>query len=727
MIDTDSWPSAKNVCIIGAGTMGSGIAAHLANLGFNVSLLDLTRESVQAGFERAKTARPPHFYIPERAAEVKLGAIRENMSWIEEADWVCEAIVERVTAKKDLFAQIASLIRPNAMISTNTSGLQISLLAEGMPPDLRSRFVGTHFFNPPRYLKLLELIPTDHTDPGVIEAMTAFFGGRVARRVVVAKDTPGFIANRFGMWSMFQAAHVAEQLHLTVEQVDTITGPFIGRPRSGSFRLNDIVGLDIMADIAANLQERCPNDPHILMFESPRSMQHLMGRGWIGDKAGMGYYRREGRELLALDLQTLAYRNKVDVDIPSIQELSKLPLGERLKAALDLRDEAGEFLRGHLIPILRYADYLKEEISHSVLDFDRVMMWGFGWEMGPFAMIDAIGHERLEIHEDKSFYSGATMLGFKNKYIHLPTEPEYATLDSFPVIREEETYRVREMGDGVTALSIKTKMGTISPLLNDEITQLLSGKYDLFVLTSEGRSFSAGFDLSWFDKAIEAGNFEGVEAELKRLQRLSEMFERKRCVAAVFGHCLGAGLEIALGCGTIAAHPETNIGFPEAKVGLIPGGRGSVLMRLYNQFSAKRLSEVAVNLMEGAVSTCADAARGLGYLRPTDVTVYHPDKLFTEAKKLVLTAKPWARPAFQRPEGPITGMIDRAQDEAVKRQGLSDYDRSIGETVKAVFSKTASYDEALDMERREFVDLSRRALTHARIRHMLENGKPLRN
>lgn len=727
MIDTSGWPSAKNVCVIGAGTMGCGIAAHLANVGFQVTLLDLTRESVTAGFDRAKGARPPHFYVSEKASDIRLGSIQENLGWVADADWVCEAIVERMDAKKALFAQIEPLIRADAMVSTNTSGLQISLLADGMSPDLKARFLGTHFFNPPRYLKLLELIPTADTAPEVVKAMTAFLEDRVARRVVLAKDTPGFIANRFGMWSMFQAVHAAERLHLTVEQVDAITGPFIGRPKSGSFRLNDIVGLDIMVDIASNLVARCPDDPNMDNFRSPRSIQHLIGRGWIGDKAGQGYYRREGKELLALDLQNLAYRNKADVDFSSLQQMATMPLGERLKAALELRDETGEFLRNHLIPTLRYANYLKEEISHNVLDFDRVMMWGFGWEMGPFGMIDAIGAERLQIDAPKPFYADGKVIDFKGKYHARPSEPQFAVLTDFPIVKEAKTYNLRDMGDGITALCLKTKMGTITPEALDEITELLSGSFDRFVFSSEARSFSAGFDLSFFSRAIDAGDFPSIELELAKLQRLSEMFERKRCVAAVFGHCLGAGLELALGTTVIAAHAETSIGFPEAKVGLIPGGRGTVLMRLYNQHSARRLAEVAVSLMEGAVATNPDAARMLGYLRPTDVSVYHSDRLFTEAKRLVQLTQPWTRPAFQRPDGPIAGMIDRAQEEATKRLALTDHDNVIGDKIKAVFAKSQGYDDALDLERREFVDLCGRALTHTRIRHMLETNRTVRN
>lgn len=735
MTVTSGWYSANNVCVIGAGTMGSGIAAHLANLGFQVSLLDLTKESAVAGFERAKAARPPHFYVPERSNEVRLGSIQDSQHWIREADWVCEAIIEKIDAKKALFEMIEPLLRMDAMISTNTSGLQIALLAEGRSPGFQERFVGTHFFNPPRYLKLLELIPTPATNPEAVKAMTAFLEDRVARRVVVAKDTPGFIANRFGMWSMFQAIHVAEHLRLSVEQVDAITGPFIGRPRSGSFRLNDIVGLDIMVDIAANLVARCPDDPHMGNFERPRSIQHLLGRGWIGDKAGQGYYRREGREMLALDLQNLAYRNKIDVDIASIQALAKLPLAARLSAALELKDEAGEFLRAHLIPTLKYAEYLREEISHNVLDFDRVMMWGFGWEMGPFAMIDALGPmvaraprpQESDSSPAPAFYDKNTLLTHEGKYVKMPDEPQYALLTAFPVVKQAATYVLRDMGDGVTAIGITTKMGVINPQLVDELTELVSTPFDHFVLASEAKSFSAGFDLTFFSSAIERADYLGIGVELAKLQKLSEMLERKKCAAAVFGHCLGAGLELALGCTTIVANAETSIGFPESKVGLMPGGRGTVLMRLYNQHSARRLAEVAVSLMEGTVASNPDAARALGYLRPTDVTVYHPDRLYTEAKRQVQLAQPWTRPAFQRPEGPITGMIDRAQDEAVKRQGFSEYDRTIGEKIKAVFAKTQSYDDALELERREFVDLCNKALTHARIRHMLETGKPLRN
>jgi 3-hydroxyacyl-CoA dehydrogenase len=722
-----SWQSAQRVCVIGAGTMGAGIAAHLSNIGFQVSLLDLSRESATEGLARAKAAKPPHFYVPERAAAIELGGIRDGADFIAQADWVCEAIVEKLDLKRALFAEIEPMVREDAMVSTNTSGLQISLLTEGLSESFRRRFLGTHFFNPPRYLKLLELIPTDDTDPEAVRAMAEFLENRAARRVVVAKDTPGFIANRYGMWAMFHAIHAAERLHLTIEQVDAITGPFLGRPRSGSFRLNDIVGLDIMKDIAANLVDRCPNDPHIGNFNTPKSMDALIARGWIGEKVRQGYYRKEGKELLALNLQTYAYNQRIEPSLPTLDELGKLPLGDRIGAALERRDEVGEFLRGHLIPVLRYADYLKAEVSHSIEDFDRVMMWGFGWQMGPFEMIDAIGANKLGMNTGP-YYQEGKQKAFDGTYVNVKSQPEYATLADFPRVGGAETYNVYDLGDGINAVALKTKMGVISPKVVKELTDYLSGEpKQPFVFTSEAKSFSVGFDLNFFSGAIERGAFEEIDQALIELQQLGELFEKFECVSAVFGHCLGGGMELALSCTRVVASAEANIGLPEARVGLIPGGRGTTLMRIYNQFSAKRLSEVASAMVEGAISNSADHARSLGYLRQSDVTVYHPDRLLMDAKRVAMTAGVTNRPYWHTPEGPLGGMIDREIEQG-RQQGLfTTYDKVIGEKVRSVFARGQSYEDALRLERAEFVDLCKRALSQARIRHMVETNKPLRN
>jgi len=720
--------TARKVCVIGAGTMGSGIAAHLANLGFDVTLLDANHVSVADAFDRAKAARPPHFYTPETANRIRLGGTAENLAWVSEAEWVCEAIVERPDVKRALYNAIEPLLQPDAMITTNTSGLEISMLSAGMSESFRRRFLGTHFFNPPRYLKLLELIPTPETDPGLVESMARFLGDAVARRVILAKDTPGFIANRYGMWCMFHAIHVAEKLGLTIEEVDAITGAFIGRPKSGSFRLNDIVGLDVMRDIAVNLVERCPHDPHLSVFEMPNSFVHLLAKGSIGDKSGQGYYRREGKELLVLDLGTQAYRYKRDVKLVSLERLLALPLPERLATALALRDEVGEYLRGYLIPALRYADYLKEEISHSVLDFDRVMEWGFGWEMGPFSTIDAVGRSAIGLPAGPKFYDQGRQMSFGGAYVSIPVEPEFATLKDFPVIGSGENYNLRDLGDGVTAVSLTTKMGVISPALVDELTELLRhDSLSRLVFTSEARSFSAGFDLKFFAEAIQLQKWDAIDHALARLQGLGELLEKKNCVAAVYGHCLGAGLELALSCSVIAASPETQVGLPESRVGLIPGGRGATLARLNNQHTAKRLAELALTLTRGEIGGTADHARVLGYLRPTDITVYHPDRLLTQAKQLALNVGASQRQAWLATSGPVGGMIDRDLESGVSKGEFTDYDASIGQKLKQILARSTSYADSLTKERAEFIDLCQRPQTLARIKHMLDTNKPLRN
>lgn len=708
--------------------MGSGIAAHLANIGFDVTLLDLTNESVNEAFDRAKSARPPHFYVHETASRIRLGSIQEDLAWVSEADWVCEAVVEKMDVKRGLFEQVEPLLRNDAMISTNTSGLQIGLLSHGRSESFRKRFIGTHFFNPPRYLKLLELIPTEETDPEAIKGYVDFLENRCARRVVVAKDTPGFIANRFGMWSMFHAIHSAERLNLSVEQVDAICGPFLGRPKSGAFRLADIVGLDIMQDIANNLLTRCANDPYVDALNTPRSMATLAERGFIGGKAGSGYYKREGKELLVLDLGTLVYRQPYEVAIPSLQELKKLPLGERLAKALDTRDEAGEYLRVHLLPVLSYADYLKEEISHSVRDFDDVMKWGFGWEMGPFEMIDAIGPKTLGLGSE-AFYRDGHQRTFSGAYEAISTKPEYASIIDFPILESKPCFNVRDLGDGVKAISLTTKMGTINPTVVGDLQDMLdSGSLGRFVLTTEGPHFSAGFDLQFFQQAISDGDMDRIDQALIALQRLSISLGKHRSVAAIFGYALGAGAELALGCSRICAHAETNIGLPEARVGLLPGGGGTAMMALRSQKGgAKSAVEACVAIATGFVSANAEDARGVGLLRGVDQTVFHPDRLIFEAKKAAMAVEPGEEPQWAVPAGPIGGMVDRELEALAAKGEFSAHDSLIATQIKHVFTKPTSFQGALDEERMGFLTLCRTGLSAARIRHMLETGKPLRN
>lgn len=716
----------RNVCVIGAGTMGGGIAAHLANLGFDVLLLDLTADSVRAGLDRAAKGRPPHFLSPDTAGRIRLGSIEDDLPKIAEADWVCEAVVEKLDVKRALFALVEPHLRPDAMISTNTSGLQIGLLAEGRSDSFRRRLMGTHFFNPPRYLKLLELIPTHETAQAEIDRMSAFLEDAVGRRVVVAKDTPGFIANRYGMWAMIHAVHTTEKLRLTIEQVDAITGPFLGRPRSASFRLNDIVGLDIMADIADNIYRRCPEDPQREHLKLPASLAALRQRGSIGEKAGMGYYRREGKSVFTLDLNTMAYRERLEPDLPILQEHAKKPLGERVRLALEAKDEAGEYLREHLVPVLHYATEIAQGVSHSYEDFDRVMKWGFGWEMGPFEMIDAIGPAALGLSERRHYHTDQ-VLSFAGDWIPAKNEPHYRSITDYALVDRHDGFNVRDLGDGVTALALTTKMGTLDPGLVGRLSGWLANYQGPLVLASEARAFSAGFNLQYFLDVAADGRWDELDDNLKALQQLSFRLSASRTVAAVHGYCLGGGFEVAIACPVVIAHQEAQLGLPEARVGLLPAGAGTTRIRLRYQGSAQELSKMALRLTEGQTPPNAAEAKRLGLLRPTDVVATHPDRLIADAKALALEAEPAALPEWKTVEGPLSGMIDRLQQEAKAKGELTDYDETIGDKIKAIFTKSTSTEDALRREREEFAELLRKAPSQARVRHMLETGKPLRN
>ena len=720
--------NGNKVCVIGAGTMGCGIAAHLANLGFSVSLLDVSDESARAGLDRAKSAKPPHFFIRQSSDLIRVGSIDKNLDWAAEADWVCEAIIEKLDAKRALFEKLESVLAPDSLISTNTSGLELQLLLEGRSPEFQSRFFGTHFFNPPRYLKLLELIDTPYSDPELLIAVTEFMEKRVGKRVVRAKDTPGFIANRFGMWSMYHAIHVTEKLQLSIELVDEITGPFLGRPKSASFRLNDMVGLDVMEDIASNQMTRCQHDPFISSLATPRSLQHLRSVGHFGTKVGKGYYDRVGNEFVVFDMQTNAYRPQFKEEHKTISENGKKPLGERIRNALAAKDEVGEFLRMYLIPTLRYADYLKNEISYSINDFDNVMKWGFGWEKGPFEIADAIGAE-AQLLAPKQFYVNGTQLRVdESGFDPIPLQPEYRSLAEYPVSSEHGLLLLRDIGEGVRSIEVKTKMGVISPEAVEDFHSFLDeNPAGPFVFATSGRSFSVGFDLNFFIEAIEKSNWQSIEHALLRLHSLGMRLAETPIVAALHGYALGGGFELAMNCQKIVALADAQIGLPESRVGLIPGGRGVVNMRLRSQAFPNVAKDAALNLTDGTLFPNAVEARVHGYLTDDDEIVVHPDLLITKAREAALKVTPRASISFKLLAPHVNGMIEEEISARVKAGTLTSYDEFIGSQLRFIFAKSTSNDDLVRLEIERFLLLCQRPETKARIAHMLEFGKPLRN
>ena len=654
--------------------------------------------------------------------------MENNLAWVSEADWVCEAIVEKLDIKKSLFEKLEPLIAHDALISTNTSGLEIGLLLEGRSESFKGRFVGTHFFNPPRYLKLLELIDTPVTDASLLPSIIEFLEKRVAKRVVRAKDTPGFIANRFGMWSMYQAIHVTEKLRLSIELVDQITGPFIGRPKSASFRLNDMVGLDIMADIAENQLHRCPNDPYIGSLFEPRSITHLRSVGHYGNKSGKGYYERVGKEFLVFDMQTDAYRPPFLGEYPTITNNAKKPLGERIRIALEAKDEVGEFLRLYLLPTLRYADYLKAEISYSVSDFDHVMQWGFGWEIGPFEMIDAIGSE-LVLGTKKQFYNGNEQLSVDETHVELkPVQPEYHALADYHVVGEQGLLRFRDLGDGVTSIELTTKMGVVTPQAVEDFHGFLDkGRTGPFVFANPGRAFSVGFDLNFFLLAIDRHDWSAIDNSLQRLQTLGTKLGEAPVVAAIHGYTLGGGLELAMSCQKVVAAADANIGLPESKVGLLPGGGGVTLLRMRSQQSPQMAKDAIVNLTDGFVATNAVEAKIHNYLADGDEICFHPDLLITQAKAAALRVQPRPTVEFKSMAPFVNGLIEEATTSKLKDGSLTAYDEFLSSQLRYIFTKSASVADAERLERERFILLCQRPETRARIAHMLEYGKPIKN
>lgn len=728
----DSWLNIQRVAVMGAGTMGSGIAAHLANLGFDVLLFDLTRDLAAEGLERAKSARPPHFYTPGCAERITAASIEDDLELVRHVEWVCEAVVEKADVKRALYERLEEVLPPTALISTNTSGLEIGMLAEGRSESFRSRFIGTHFFNPPRYLKLIELIPTPDSVE-VVEVVKRFLEDRVGRRVVRALDTPGFIANRYGMWCLFHAIHTAERLGFSIPVTDAITGPLIGRPKTATFRLADLIGLDIMADIASHIRERCPDDPRRDVLELPSSVQKLLERGWLGNKAGQGYYKREGNEFLHLHFRTFEYGPAEPVLLPGIEELMSLPLVERLQAALQTRGEVGEYVRLHVPAVLQYAMEVGKAISLGVADFDNVMKWGFGWDQGPFELADGIGYDVLEPHMSASplkavgkFYMDSRAWDFRSDaHEQLARDERTMTAEDIPVTQSGNGFNVRRFADGHFVFQFRTKLNALDPSLLEGLSRHIESHPGARVtLLGDSRAFSAGFNLRLLLDAAEQGRFEEVRGWIAQLQGVAKVLQSAPSVAAVEGYCLGGGLELALRCSRAIFHPEALIGLPEALVGLVPAGGGTALLRMMTQGDAKRMAKAAMTIALG-VKVGAAAAVGTPYHRETDVLLVNPDFMVYSAVNLAPT--PVGAFNWQPAPAPLGGIIESEIEAARSKGDLTEYGAYIAEQVKHIFTKPASEEEALEMEAEAFLRLLGNALTQNRIKHMIETGKPLSN
>ena len=797
----------ERVAVLGAGVMGSAIAAHLANAGIPSFLLDivppelseedgrkgLTRESpsfrnrlAARGLETALKASPPSFFSPKDARLITIGNIEDHLGWLSQADWIVEAVAERPEIKQALFAKVEAHRRPGSFVSSNTSGIPILALAEGRSQEFRQHFLGTHFFNPPRYMKLLELIPGPETLPEVMQAMAEFGERTMGKGIVFAKDTPNFIANRIGTFGLFTVMRIMIEGDYSVEEVDRLTGPVIGRPKTATLRTADLVGLDTVAHIASNIAQGLSDDAERSAYAVPPFLQELVKRGWLGEKTGQGFYKRvrgsEGTEILALDYKSMEYQPQRKVSIPSLDATQGIEeAAERLRALAYADDRAGRFVWQALRDTLLYAARCVPEIADDIVSVDRAMRWGFGWELGPFEIWDALGVERasnrieregkvlpslvtrLLRSGDTSFYrrEAGRLYGFDlatSKKVEIQERPEIILL---PALRERERVVARnagasliDLGDGVACLEFHSKSNTIGPdivQMTRTSLELCAERFDALVIGNQGRHFCVGANLMALLFEAQDENWDEIDLMVRAFQdavMAVKLFE-KPVVAAPFAMTLGGGCEICLHAAKIRAAAETYIGLPEVGVGLIPAGGGCKEMLLRSMEGIP--AEVEVDLLPffrhafetiafGKVSTSAKDAQRLGYLRPTDRFAMNQDRLLYEAKQvaLAMVAEGYAA---SRPRDDIKVLGERAiataetQRYNLKSGGyISDHDDLIAGKLANVLAggkvtpgTVVTEQYLLNLEREAFLSLCGERKSQERMQHMLATGKPLRN
>ena len=762
-----------SVAVLGAGVMGAQIAAHAANAGLSVLLLDLDAGTARAGLRRARGLKPDPFFTPETARRIATGGFDADLPHIGGCDWIVEAVVERLDVKQELLARVEPHRAERAVVSSNTSGIPIGSLAAGRGAAFRRRWLGTHFFNPPRYLPLLEIVPAADTDPAVVDAMVRFGERTLGKGVVVAKDTPNFIANRIGMFGVLR---VLEQLaggaH-TIEEIDAMTGPAVGRPRSATFRTLDLAGLDVLAQVAANLAERLEDAEERASFALPPLVAGMVERGWLGSKADGGFYRKretgDGSEILTLDPRTMDYRPRRSPRLPALDAAAAIgDPAERIRTLFEDRGRVGEFLRATLAPTLVYAAEAAPAIAHSIDDVDRAMRWGFGWELGPFELWDAVGIDAVlraagrpdppALVRDlrRSAPAPAAAVRFRPGAVP-PRAPDLQLLrrakEERPPVRRNAGASLVDLGDGVLGLEFHSKMNAIG---GDTVAMMqagveeAAGNFEALVVGNDAPAFSAGANLMLLLLAAREEDWDEIDLLVRTFQAavLGLRYAAVPVVAAPAGLALGGGCEIVLHADRVQAAAETYLGQVEVGAGLIPAGCGT--KELLARFMARAPAGAADPLPYvrqafelvglGKVSTSAADARRLGLLRDTDAVTMNRERLLADAKAAALgLARAGYQPPAPRGDVPVGGAgvraaLDLGVHLAWRAGRISDYDAHVGRTLARVLAggdlpHAAAVPEQrlLDLEREAFLSLCGEPRTQERIAHLLKTGKPLRN
>ncbi|RRA98587.1 3-hydroxyacyl-CoA dehydrogenase/enoyl-CoA hydratase family protein [Larkinella rosea] len=808
---SEGWiPAAKNrsirrVAVLGSGIMGSRIAAHFANIGVEVLLMDmvpnaltpaeeakgLTLEKpavrnriVNDAFQNLLKASPAALYSPKFAQRITLGNFDDNLKEIGKHDWVIEVVVERLDIKKSLYERVEQYRKPGTLITSNTSGIPMHLLTEGRSEDFRRNFCGTHFFNPPRYLRLLEIIPGPDTDPAIIDFLMKYGDLYLGKTTVLCKDTPAFIANRLGIYAMIQTIRVAEEMGLTVEEVDKLTGPVVGRPKSGTFRLSDVVGLDTTANVAGNLLNVLTNDESKDTFQLPPVMQKLMENRWLGDKTGQGFYKKIKDEkgqsvILALDPKTFEYKPSEKVKFATLESTKSInDLKKRFSVLLAGQDKAGEFYRKTFADLFRYASLRIPEISDELYRIDAAITAGFGWQLGLFETWDAIGVRKgIELIESQGpkpaqwvydmleagFESFYKVEGGIRKYYDIPTKSykaipgteQFILLESLSnnIVWKNAGSALYDLGDGILNLEFRSKMNTMGAEVIEGIQKAISlAEKDfrgLVIGNESSEAYTAGANLATlFMFAIEQ-EFDEINLMIAQFQQtmMRARYSSIPVVGAPHSLALGGGCELNLHVDRVVAHSELYMGLVEVGVGLIPAGGGTKEMAarasdLYQTGDPELniLQSIFMNIATAKVSTSAQEAREMNYLLPSAQVVLNRNRLIAEAKQVAieLAENGYTQP---KPRNDIkvqgkTGIALFKAGITAMRMGryISDHDQKIAEKLAYVICggdlstpQTVSEQYLIDLEREAFLSLTGEKKTLERLQGLLNGGKPPRN
>ena len=791
----------KKVAVIGSGIMGSGIACHFANIGVEVLLLDilprelteveskkgLTLESkmvrnriVNEHLANALKSKPSPIYHSKFAQRITTGNTTDDLEKIATADWIIEVVVERLDIKKSVFEQIEKYRKPGTLITSNTSGIPIHFMSEGRSDDFQKHFCGTHFFNPARYLKLFEIIPGPQTIPEVIDFLTGYGEKFLGKTSVVAKDTPAFIGNRIGIYSIQSLFHLVNEMDLTVEEVDKLTGPVIGRPKSATFRTVDVVGLDTLVHVANGIFENCPNDEAHDLFQMPAFITKMSENNWLGSKTNQGFYKKVDKDILTLDLKTLEYRPAKKASFATL-ELTKTidkPIN-RFKILVKGTDKAGAFYRKSFAGLFAYVSNRIPEIADEIYKIDDAMKAGFGWENGPFEIWDAIGITKgIEMMKaegqtpadwviemlasgNSSFYTvkeGTTY--FYN--LSSKAQTKVPGQDAFIILNNiRETKKVwsnsgaiiQNLGNGILNLEFQSKMNTIGGDVLQGINKaidLAEKEYQGLVIGNQGANFSVGANIGMiFMMAVEQ-EYDELNMAIKMFQdtMMRVRYSGIPVVVAPHGMTLGGGCEMSMHADKVVAAAETYIGLVEFGVGVIPGGGGSKEMTLRaadlfhkNDVELNVLQEYFLSIAMAKVSTSAYEAFDTGVLQHgKDVIVVNKDRQIAEAKKhaLLMAEAGYTQPIRRKDIKVLgkqaLGMFLVGTDQMEAGKYISEHDKKIANKLAYVMAggdlsepTLVTEQYLLDIEREAFLSLCTERKTLERIQFMLTKGKPLRN